>query len=66
MNVIAKFKCVEKREYQYCNEVQFEPTTEDRNFSEATPYGGLVLGGVKDEIANKFKVGTVYNISITE
>lgn len=69
MKVRAKFKCTAKQEQEYYLDVSLEPVTpgtdENDHFAEATPSGGLSLGGIKREVFDAFEIGREYDILIT-
>ena len=69
MVIKAKFECTGTSNNRGSLDVAFEPVVagaseQNNHFSEATPYGGLHLGGVKQEVFDSFEVGREYDITI--
>ena len=65
----GKFRCIGKSNNNGSLEVGFEPVTagndENDHFSKLTPYGGLSLSEVKQEIFDAIEMHGEYYVDIT-
>lgn len=69
MKTRGKFICTGKINNRGTLSVEFEPVTagseENDHFSEFTPFGALILGGVKQEVYDGCNVNDEYYVDVT-